>query len=812
MRHTKILTEGWRFRRGDPVGAERPEFDGSNWEAIRVPHDWAISGPFDRDNDVQLTRVVEDGEEVATRHEGRTGCLPHVGVAWYRLELIMPGLAEGDRACVEFDGVMSHSTVYCNGKRVGGWPYGYTSFVVDVTGVVLAGRNVLAVRVDNPPNSSRWYPGAGIYRHVRLIIADPIRIAHRGTRILTSDMSDSSATVEISTCLENSASPATVAVETEIRAPGGRVVAKTRQTVRVTAALTVSNKVILPEPELWSAEHPALYNCRTTIRQDGDIRDQQDVRFGVRSIEFDATRGFVINGRPDRFNGVCLHHDLGPLGAAVNVAAIRRQLRILKDMGCNAIRTAHNPPAAVFLDLCDEIGFYVIDEAFDEWRIAKCDNGYHTLFDEWAERDLRAMIARDRNHPCVVMWSLGNEVRDQRVPEGATTATWLNQICHDADPTRPTTAAFHEPEQAIKNGLAAAVDIPGWNYEPNTYSLLRQEHPEWPIYGSETASCLSSRGEYYLPADEEKPPSRHNLQVNSFDLCTTHWASTPDQEFSALDENPTVMGEFVWTGFDYLGEPTPYATWPSRSSYFGIVDLGGIPKSRYWLYKSRWSHDRVLYIHPHWTWPGVEGQAIPVHCYTNCASVELFVNGVSYGRRDKSPKTLMNRHRIVWPAVAYEPGELRAVGYDEKGQAVEEATRRTAGSPARVVLHADRQAIAGNGVDMVFIHASVRDSLGVIAPNASNHILFSITGPGAIEGVCNGDPTDLHPLAGNEVPAFHGECVAYVRSTVEAGRLEIRGDSKSLEPGVLSVEVTNGDTRVSGQHPPHSHPGRGQTA
>ena len=481
-----------------------------------------------------------------------------------------------------------------------------------------------------------------------------------------------------------------------------------------------------------------------------------------------------------------MHHDLGPLGTAVNPAALRRQVRMLTTMGCNALRTSHNPPSQVLLDLCDEMGLYVIDEAFDEWRIGKVQNGYHTLFDSWAERDLRALIRRDRNHPSVVMWSIGNEVRDQGSPEGAEVAKKLVDICHDEDPTRPTTAGFNDSDDAIRHGLAEAVDVPGWNYRPTDYARYRSEHPTWPMCGTETASCISSRGEYRLPGDEEKPPFQDNFQVNSFDLCTPPWATTPDQEFTGLDENPTIMGEFVWTGFDYLGEPTPYyGEWPSRSSYFGIVDLAGNPKSRYWLYRSRWTREPVLYVHPHWNW--AEGDSVPVHCYSNAPVVELFLNGRSLGRKSRSERTLLNRHRLVW-TVPFEPGTLKAVSISEEGDVIQETSRQTAGAATGVRLESDRSAFSADGEDMVFVTATVVDADGIPAPRADQRIEFQVEGA-LLAGLCNGDPTSVEPFTGRSMKAFHGVCVAYIRAGHNPGTARITASAEGLRSDSIGVSA-----------------------
>ncbi|MHC4252748.1 MAG: glycoside hydrolase family 2 TIM barrel-domain containing protein, partial [Planctomycetota bacterium] len=507
---------------------------------------------------------------------------------------------------------------------------------------------------------------------------------------------------------------------------------------------------------------------------------------------FDASKGFFINGRALKFKGVCLHHDLGPLGTAVSRSALRRQLALLREMGCNAIRTSHNPPAPELLELADEMGFLVIDEAFDEWRTGKRANGYHTLFAEWGEKDMRALVRRDRNHPCVMMWSIGNEIHEQGEEDGAEVARFLSGLCHDEDPTRPTTAGFNDFRGAIRNGLADAVDVPGWNYKPQHYARIQAEHPDWPIYGSETASCISSRGEYYFPVDEEKGSVRESLQVNSYDLSSPPWANTPDAEFRAQDELPYVMGEFVWTGSDYLGEPTPYfEEWPSRSSYFGIIDLAGLPKDRYYLYKSKWSETEVLHLLPHWTWPGSEGETTPVHCYTSFPSAELFVNGVSQGRRAKGETSVMQRYRLVWSGVRYEPGELKVVAFDKEGKPAAERVVRTAGEPAALRLTADRASLAADGDDLAFVTVEVVDAEGNFCPRADNQVGFSLEGPGEVVAVGNGDATSVEPFVASERKAFNGKCVAVVRTREgEAGRLALSASSEGLDGA--TVELASG--------------------
>jgi beta-galactosidase len=784
-RVVRLLKRGWRFVKGDPEGAEREDFDDSAWLEVRVPHDWAIEGPFDRENDVIVNKVIEDGDTVEHERTGRTGGLPHVGVAWYRLALECPDGIDGKRIRVEFDGVMSHSAVYLNGRPVGSWPFGYASFAFDLTGVARSGANVLAVRVENKPDASRWYPGAGIFRHVRLVTTGPVGVAHWGTFVTTPDVDVEKRTAKVRVRTEvdcHDESAGAVEIETTILDPEGATVASDAASAECARGTTFDQELAVADARLWSPETPELYRAMTTVRVGGETVDECETVFGIRTMRFDAAEGFSINGRPMKFKGVCLHHDLGPLGSAVNPSAIRRQLGLLRDMGCNAIRTSHNPPAPELLDLADAMGFLVIDEAFDEWRSGKCANGYHTLFDEWAEKDLRAFIRRDRNHPCVMMWSIGNEIREQDEREGGEVARFLADICRDEDPTRPTTAGFDNFRGAIAHGLADAVDVPGWNYKPQHYARVHAEHPDWPSYGSETASCISSRGEYFFPVDEERGLKRESLQVNSYDLSSPPWANVPDAEFRAQEELPFIMGEFVWTGSDYLGEPTPYGEeWPSRSSYFGIIDLCGIPKDRYFLYKSFWSEAEVLHLLPHWTWPGREGETTPVHCYTSYPKAELFVNGVSQGVRFKDDKSLMGRYRLVWSGVRYEPGELKIVALDRDDKPLAERIVRTAGEPAALRLTPNRTRLAADCDDLAFVTVDVLDAEGNLCPRADSRCVFKLEGPGEIAGVGNGDATSVEPFCAGERRAFNGRCMVIVRTVDgEGGKIELSVSSEGL--------------------------------
>ncbi len=793
VRGIRTLKDGWKFKLGDAKEMADFDFDDSQWETVRVPHDWAIKGPFNKNNDVHTMHIIENRGKKTVNHNGRTGGLPHVGRAWYRLVFNLPPDVGSKRVSIEFDGIMSHSKVYCNSKCAGEWPYGYSSFAFDITNFVRPGKNLLAVSVDNKPLASRWYPGAGIYRNVRLVITSPVHISHWGTYVTTPSVSKDRAEINIQTVMENhTGKKQKVELEIRIFDPSGKFIVSKTDTKIVMENKVFLQKFNINSPVLWSINSPKLYTARSYVKIEGSLIDTYETTFGIRTLRFNAEKGFSLNGENIRFKGVCMHHDLGPLGTAVNKAALKRQLTILKEMGCNAIRTSHNPPAPELLELADTMGFLVIDEAFDEWRIPKCKNGYNILFNKWAEKDLRAVIRRDRNHPSVIMWSIGNEIPEQSdAKTGAKTARFLHNICHNEDPTRPTTSAFNSPEAAIKNRVAEIVDVPGWNYQPHNYCLYHLQLLGKPTYGSETASCISTRGEYYFPVEEERDPRRPSLQINSYDLSCAAWASAPDVEFRGVDENPFIMGEFVWTGFDYLGEPTPYfVEWPSRSSYFGIVDLCGIPKDRFYLYQSRWADKETLHLLPHWTWPGREGETTPVHCYSSWDRVELFVNGISQGIRTKNPKNLMDRYRLTWNGVVYKPGELKAVAYDRKGKPVKEAIVRTAGKPAGIKILADRKKIKPDGDDMAFVYVEVIDRKGTLCPRADNLVRFKVTGPAEITAVGNGNPASTEPFQANYRKAFNGRCVLYIRSVKDkTGSVTVTAESKGLKGARITVNA-----------------------
>lgn len=785
------LLEKWKFHLGECPDAVSSDYDDSSWEDVIVPHDWAIGKPFDMRIDMQSVQVLEDGDKAAKMRTGRTGALPAFGVGYYRTYIDSNEGMKGKRISIEFDGAMSLSKVYLNGKYVGEWPYGYSSFAFDVTdNWNYEGKNILAVRLENKPESSRWYPGAGIYRNVRLVVTDPVRVSHWGTYVTTPKVSSKSASVNIKTSVDNKTEDEVdVRLESLLMNAEGELVKKVSSTRKIKGDKYIFEQALtVKSPVLWEIENPYMYSLVTNVYVGSIKTDTYITPIGLRSIEFDKDKGFFLNGRNVKIKGVCLHHDLGPLGAAVNFRAIERQLQIMQDMGCNAIRTSHNPPTPELLDLCDRMGFLVQVEAFDEWKIGKNQNGYNQLFDEWAERDLQAMIRRDRNHPSVIMWSIGNEVREQKDKNGAEVARMLTEICHREDPTRPVTAGFNNHNDAIKNGLANEIDLVGFNYKPFDYKKKHEQYPDFVIYASETASTVSTRGEYKFPVKEKRGAYYEDYQVSSYDLEYPSWASTPDTEFEQQDDCEFIMGEFVWTGFDYLGEPTPYNEGtPARSSYFGIVDLAGLKKDRYYLYKSKWSDEPVLHLLPHWNWEERIGQKIPVFCYTNYPKAELFVNGKSMGVKQKNKNSKYERYRLMWNDVVYYPGEIKVVAYDDKGEIAETRTIKTAGKTYKISTAADRNTIKADGKDLAFVTVEVLDKDGNLCPKADNLLFFDVEGDISLKAVCNGDPTDQTSFSSTYMRAFNGKLVVVLQSKNKAGSGKLKVYGANLKPAVLDV-------------------------
>lgn len=788
----RVVTElksGWLFINKDMPQGAAVLADESRWEKITVPHDWAIKGPFSVENDLQTVKVTEDGEKKASTRSGRTGGLPYAGVGWYRKHIRIGQADKGKSFALEFDGAMSHAKVYVNNRFAGEWPYGYASFSFPITEFIRFGEdNVIAVRLENHNNSARWYPGAGIYRNVRLVKTNPVHIAHWGTYITTPEVSGEKALVKIQTSLEARGSlPADMHLETRLYTAQHQQVGEHSSLGQLTQQSV--QEITITNPQLWSADHPVLYHAVTRLLKGKEVVDEYRTDFGIRSIVFNTEKGMLVNGTRVKLKGVCLHDDLGALGMAVNKSALRYRFTLLKEMGCNAIRGTHNPHAPEVLELCDEMGFYFIDEAFDEWSKGKMDSGYNTLFDQWARKDMEAMIRRDRNHPALIMYSIGNEIREQNEKDGAALARQLTAICHETDPTRPVTAGFNNMNPAIKNGLADAVDIPGWNYKPDQYAALHRQHPNWVIYGSETASTVSSRGIYKLPAEIGIMKTYPDNQSSAYDLEFCSWSQLPDKEWEN-QENEFVAGEFVWTGYDYLGEPTPYSShWPSRSSYFGIIDLSNIPKDRYYLYQSQWSSAKVLHVLPHWNWEGMEGKKVPVYVYTNYPSAELFINGKSWGKKSVNKKILLDKYRLRWEDAVYEPGEVKVVAYDENGKAAETKYIKTAGQPASIQLEPSHTKLSANGEDLSFVTVSILDKDGNICPMADNLVQFTVTGSGKLRAVDNGNAASLEPFEASYRKAFAGKCMAIIQSADQAGTITLQASGAGLKAATVTIQT-----------------------
>ena len=804
-----------RFTRpaGDPGGTVpyvRPDFDDSSWRQVDLPHDWAIGGPFLVKGDF-----------------GGMGRLASWGIGWYRRKLGIPAADEGKSVFLEVDGAMSYASVWLNGHLVGGWPYGYSSWQVDLTPYLAFGAdNQLAIRLDNPPSSSRWYPGGGIYRNVWLTKTRPVHVGHWGTAVTTPQVSASSATVDLSVEVANdSNSGATVGVETRIfalDAEGRRtgeavaVMARVDATVAAGGFATVKGSAVVADPRLWGPppeQRPNRYLAVTTLTRRGATVDVYETPFGIRTVRFDPNRGLLVNGQRVVIRGVSNHHDLGALGAAFNTRAAERQLQILAEMGCNAVRTSHNPPAPELLELTDRMGLLVFDEAFDCWERQKTPLDFHLVFPQWHEQDLRAMIRRDRNHPSVILWSIGNEVGEQYTgAAGAALAKGLCDIVHEEDPTRPTTSAMNWAKPDMP--LPAVLDVISLNYQGEgirqdpefagttrtrtapQYDLFRARFPDKPIESSETASALSTRGAYLFPVSKSlSSPVRagwggdpKTLAVSAYELYASDFGSSADKVFGSLDRHPFVLGQFVWSGWDYLGEPTPY--YEARSSYSGIIDLAGFRKDRFYLYQSYWRPDLPMaHILPHWSWPERVGQVTPVHVFTSGDQAELFLNGRSLGRKARG----QYEYRLRWDDVVYEPGTLEVVAY-KGGRKWAVDTVKTALAPAGLEAKPDRSGIRGDGRDLSFVTVRVVDANGITVPRADNPLKFRIEGPGEIVATDNGDPSSFEPFPLPQRRAFNGLCLVIVRSQPgKTGRIALTAASDGLRDGTTFI-ATNGDS------------------
>jgi beta-galactosidase len=778
---------------GKSVSYAQTSFNDQEWRKLNLPHDWAIEGPFKQEL------------------PGETGKLPYSGAGWYRKHFHLPATDQGKEIILQIDGAMSYSAVWLNGRFVGGWPYGYSSYQLDLTPFIRAGaENLLAIRLDNPNDSSRWYPGAGIYRNVWLVKTSPVHVAQWGTFV-----ANASSNLEVHTTVRNdSDQPVMCNLTSIVNETNEKQKAQARQmgiAVPARGDTTVTQTIALAKgpgaARFWSTDDPYLYTLISRVEVANRLTDTYETPFGIRTARFDPDQGFMLNGEVVKINGVCSHADLGALGTVVNQRGLQRQIEILKEMGCNAIRTSHNMPAPELLDLCDRMGMLVMDESFDCWKRAKKPGDYHNLFDDWHEKDLRAEVRRDRNHPSVILYSIGNEIPEQGSPQGTAIGSELTAMVHEEDPTRPTTIACSSGGAGYSD-LVKAVDVFGYNYKPGEYAKWHQTHPTQPLFGSETSSTVSSRGEYFFPSNVNQA----DFQVTSYDSWKPGWATLLDREFKGQDENPFVAGEFVWTGFDYLGEPTPYNSdttnllnWssaedkakaetelkalgklkvPSRSSYFGIVDLAGFKKDRFYLYQSRWRPELPMaHILPHWNWPERIGEVTPVLVYTSGDEAELFLNGKSLGKKKKGAY----EYRLHWDEVKYEPGELKAVVY-KNGRKWAADTVKTTGPASRLLLQPDRATIAANGEDLSFVTITVADKNGLLVPRSKNSLQFEVSGPGEIVATDNGDATDHTAFQSHERKAFNGLALAIIRGKAgQGGEIKVTARSDGLTPATATL-------------------------
>ena len=813
QRKETILRDGWRFSRAEGLDSVSPSQEGYNdkkWQTVQVPHDWAISGPFDKEIDKQTVAIVQNGEKEATEKTGRSGSLPWIGSGWYRTTFTVE--KDCPHAYLNFDGAMAEPVVYVNGKKAGEWKYGYTPFNVDITSYIYKdGRpNTLAVHLQNVEESSRWYPGAGLFRPVTLVQTGKQHMEPWSIEINTLSLNRQVATVEVKSKVAGMDADEHLAVEYFIKSDRDHT-QKNLSTVQPDGTVRFITNIDGITP--WSPEHPQLYDVQVSLYtikngKKDQLLDQKTIKTGFRTVSYNET-GFYLNDAPCPIKGVCLHHDLGMIGSAVNKAALERQLVLLKQMGCNAIRTSHNMPSQWQMDLCDSLGLLVMAESFDMWKYAKCKNGYARFYNDWWRRDLTNLVLSNRLHPSIVMWSIGNEIPEQGSKEGNRMTRDMQNLMHQLDHTRPVTAGCDRMENAINTGFAQVLDIPGMNYRTHIYEKCYDRLRQGFVLGSETASTVSSRGVYKFPVERLDGKAYTDGQCSSYDTEACWWSNIPEDDWLLQDDKPWVIGEFVWTGFDYLGEPTPYDEyWPSRSSYFGIFDLAGLPKDRYYLYRSHWNtEDKTIHLLPHWTWPGREGEVTPVYCYTNYPTAELFVNGKSQGKISKNPDVhkpsgkdgritdindpAIDRYRLRWNNVKYEPGEIKVVVYDKDGKEVGTETVKTAGAPASLQLTGDLGAaikpLKADGEDMTFIAVNILDKDGNLVPDADNQLTVSVTGAARFKGICNGDATSTEVFTKPTMKAFHGQLAIGIQSNGQQGAATVKVSGKGLKPATVTI-------------------------
>ncbi len=814
------LSDNWKFSRAEGLDAVAPSTVGYNdkkWQTVCVPHDWAVAGPFDKEIDKQTVAIVQNGEKEATEKTGRSGSLPWIGAGWYRTSFTVD--KDCPRAIINFDGAMAEPEVYVNGKKAGEWKYGYNTFNVDITPFINkdGSANTLAVHLQNVEESSRWYPGAGLFRPVTLIQTQKQAIKQWSVTANTLDLLFDGAQVELSAEVEgldvNELKSKRYGVEFSIETEKG---AKFQSHVTVGengVAKCISNiSNVIP----WTPETPSLYDLHVSLfkienGKKGQVFDSFTKKVGFRTVKCSADGGFQLNGQTRKFKGVCLHHDLGMLGAAVNKTALIRQVNLLKSMGCDAIRTAHNMPSQMQMDVCDSLGMMVMAESFDMWVYKKCKNGYARFFNEWGDRDIENLVKANRLHPSIVMWSVGNEIPEQGMKDGPKILRHLQDLVHKYDATRPVTNGMDRIDNALKTGFAQVAEVPGMNYRTHLYQMAYENLGQGYVLGSETASTVSSRGVYKFPVVRADGKAYNDGQCSSYDTEACWWSNIPEEDWLLQDEKFWVIGEFVWTGFDYLGEPTPYDEyWPSRSSYFGIFDLAGLPKDRYYLYRSRWNtEEKTIHLLPHWTFPGREGEVTPVYCYTNYPTAELFVNGKSQGKISKRTDVkkgsgkdgkisdindpALDRYRLRWNNVKYEPGEIKVVVYDANGKEAGTKVVKTAGKPASVQLTgdlgADIKTLKADGNDMTFLTVNVVDKDGNLCPDADNQINVSVTGAAQFKGICNGDATSLEVFTKPTMKVFHGQLVIGIQSNGKKGDAVVKVSGKGIKAQTVVVKA-----------------------
>ena len=782
--------------------------DGKSWQQVAVPHDWAISGPFDKKWDLQKVAIEQNGETEKTEKSGRSGALPWIGEGMYRMNWTAPKGYQ--RAVLVFDGAMSQPVVTVNGKEAGKWAYGYNAFRIDITPFIQFGKkNLIEVHLNNVEESSRWYPGGGLYRPVTVELYGNGNFSTWDTYVRTLKASKEEAELEVNALLQGKLGKSGKTVIALTDANGKKVA---EQTINgATPAIKTTLKVA--NPQLWSPESPYLYKV-SLIRYEGKkVADVQLVKTGIRTISVSKQEGFQLNGVTRKIKGVCLHHDLGPLGAAENKAALIRQIKMMRQMGCDAIRTAHNMPSTLQMELCDSLGMMVMAESFDMWIYPKCKNGYAKFFKEWSDKDITNLVKHHRNHPSIIMWSIGNEIPEQWSQEGVEISRHLQQLCHQLDPSRPVTQGMDRAEDALKSGFAQVMDVPGFNYRVHKYYKNIEQLPQGFLLGSETASTVSSRGVYKFPVVVSDKATYPDGQCSSYDTEYCSWSNLPDDDWKMQDDYSWVIGEFVWTGYDYLGEPTPYDTyWPSRSSYFGICDLAGLPKDRYYMYRARWNDKQhTTHLLPHWNWKGREGEVTPVYCYTDGVEGELFVNGKSQGRVRKDKSSRLDRYRLRWNNVQYEPGEIRVVTYNQYGDKVGEDVRKTAGEPAQLNMVAECPDNVNTGIacmvegcevehgthlkadgnDLAFITVSLLDQDGNECPLADDELTFEVSGAGIFKAACNGDATSLEPFTLPQMKLFCGKLVVIVQSKKQKGdiTIKVKDAKRNLEKTLILEAV-----------------------